>query len=288
MPTLAVTGAAGYIGTRVVQALSRMGRETIAVVHPADAPARIERLTGLPHVRVVPHDVLSSPAGALKAIGSPDAVVHLAWRNGFNHQSPSHLADMMGHHAFLTALLDQGLTHLAVAGTAHEIGFYEGRVTNDTPANPINLYGIAKNFLRQALFAAVAGKDITFQWLRFFCIHGHDEENSSVLSKIAAAAKEGKTTFGLNHGEILYDFIHVERLGEQIAAAASQRDIAGIINCCTGKPVTLKTQVRSFIAERGLKMDLEFGKFPLRAYDSNAIWGDATLIERICARLPKP
>jgi dTDP-6-deoxy-L-talose 4-dehydrogenase (NAD+) len=214
-------------------------------------------------------------------------VLHLAWKASFSHSDPVHITSVLTHYELLTSLVDQGLKQLAVAGTAHEIGFFEGCVGRRTPTDPVHNYGIAKNFLRQGLAAYCVEKPVTFQWLRFFHIYGHDSENKSVLTKILKAAKEGKTAFALNHGELLYDFIHVETLAQQIVSVISQTTHSGIIHCCSGEPVTLKTRILEFVREHKLAIDLEFGKFPLRSYDSRALWGDAAAVKEICGKYSK-
>ena len=40
-------------------------------------------------------------------------------------------------------------------------------------------------------------------------------------------------------------------------------------------------KVEEFITEHGLKIRPEFGAFPDRPYDSPAVWGDATKINKI-------
>ena len=78
-----------------------------------------------------------------------------------------------------------------------------------------------------------------------------------------------------------YDIISVQDLAKQIAAVASQQEITGIINCCSGQPVSLADKVESFIKENGYDITLKYGAFPDRPYDSPAIWGDSTKIEQI-------
>jgi len=70
-------------------------------------------------------------------------------------------------------------------------------------------------------------------------------------------------------------------LARQIAACVTQQEVAGIINCCTGEPVSLADKVESFIREHGFNIQLDYGAFPDRAYDSPAIWGNAEKIQKI-------
>ena len=70
-----------------------------------------------------------------------------------------------------------------------------------------------------------------------------------------------------------------------ISKAALQTKVTGIINCCSGKPVSLKEKVESFLKENNLKIKLEYGVFPDRSYDSPAIWGNNDTISKIMKKV---
>ena len=163
----------------------------------------------------------------------------------------------------------------------HEIGYWEGEITESTPANPRSMYGIAKNTLRQATEIMTADANITFQWLRAYYILGDDLRNNSVFCKILKLAQQGQDTFPFNSGKNKYDFITVQDLARQIALTVVQNEVNGVINCCSGQPMVLREQVEKFIAEHGLSIQPQYGVFPERAYDSPAIWGNPDKINRI-------
>lgn len=166
-------------------------------------------------------------------------------------------------------------------GTMHEIGYWEGSIDENTPCNPASLYGIAKNSLRQALIQLAHQKDFDLYWLRAFYILGDDLHNHSLFSKILKMDKEGVKTFPFTTGKNLYDFISVKELASQIAMSITQNEITGIINVCSGKPVSLSDKVNEFIKEHNLTIRPQYGAFPDRSYDSPGIWGDATKINKI-------
>jgi len=165
----------------------------------------------------------------------------------------------------------------------HEVGYWEGAITADSPTNPLSLYGIAKNALRQACEVLIKGKDVSFHWLRGYYIYGNDAKSNSVLGKILAADGEGKALFPFTSGKNLYDYISVEELAHQIVAASVQTKHTGIINCCSGVPISLSEMAEKFIRDNGLKIKLQYGAFPDRPYDSPGVWGDATRIREILA-----
>lgn len=82
-------------------------------------------------------------------------------------------------------------------------------------------------------------------------------------------------------GKNQYDFIHVDEMADQIAAIVTQTEVDGIINSCTGKPMTLAEKIESFIKENGFDIQLQYGAFPDRPYDSPGVWGDTKKIDRI-------
>lgn len=272
-----VTGANGYIGSHVVSALLDKGCDVVAcdiATNDVDKRAQIVKM-----------NLFSEEyTDIFNRLGGPNVCLHLAWRNGFVHNAETQMGDLSAHYKFLTALIDQGLKQVAVMSSMHEIGYWEGKIDENTPCNPITQYGIAKNALRQSLTLYCAQKDITLQWLRGYYILGDDAKNHSIFTKICQAVQEGKKTFPFNSGKTKYDFLHIDELANQISAVVMQNKVAGIINCCSGKPVTLAEQVETFIKEHGFDIKLEYGAFPDRPYDSPIIYGDNSKIEVVMGK----
>ena len=177
--------------------------------------------------------------------------------------------------------MDGGCKKIAVMGTMHEIGFWEGKIDENTPCNPLSQYGVAKNALRQALLLMTKNTDIKLYWLRAYYILGDDSRNSSIFTKLLEAEEDGKKEFPFTTGENKYDFIDIKELAHQIVAASTQETITGIINVCTGRPVALKEKVEEFIKENNLHIKLKYGAYPDRPYDSKIIYGDNTKITSI-------
>lgn len=170
---------------------------------------------------------------------------------------------------------------MLIMGSMHEVGYFEGQIDENTPTNPISLYGIAKNALREAVQILQQNYNFVLQWCRGFYIYGDDWKNNSIFSKLLIASEEGKKTFPFTSGEKKYDFIKIKDLATQIASVANQTEIVGTINCCSGKPEALKDIVETFIQDNRLDIKLEYGVFPDRPYDSPAIWGDPAKIKKI-------
>lgn len=266
MQHFVVTGSGGYIGRHIVRVLRARGHKVTAVARNRPDIARDPDTTY--------YDVLNSSPDVFAELGKPDVCIHAAWENGFNHGHDCHLENLPKHVSFLQNMLRGGLKHIASIGTVHEIGFHVGPVSETTPTNPTNPYGIAKTHLQRVQKLLCDKHGAVDQWLRCYYIVGDDKLSNSIFGKIIAAVERGQADFPLNTGEMLYDFVDVGVLGELIADVASQDAVRGIINCCSGEPVTLKTKVLEFIASNKFPINPKWGEFPTRPYDSRAVWGD--------------
>ena len=269
-----VTGAGGYIGRHVVKFLLNLGYEVIAVdIRLDDVDNRAGKI--LLNLFSVDFNRI------FMELGSPDVCLHMAWRDGFIHNSCNHMGDLSSHYKFLVALIDQGLKHLAVMGSMHEVGYWEGMITDNTPCNPLSQYAIAKDSLRRSMMLYCQQKDIVFQWIRGFYILGDDKNNNSIFTKILKAEEKGQELFPFTTGKNKYDFLDIETFSYQIARTITQTKVTGVVNCCSGKPVSLAERVEQFINDNHLKIRLDYGVFPDRPYDSPCIYGDNTKISAI-------
>lgn len=275
---IVITGGNGYIGRNLLKYLSTTNHHITSVSRSA-FESYGQNSSNLKHIEL---DILSENCEIYDKLGKPDILIHLAWESGFSHNESSHFNNIVKHINFIENMLKGGLKQLVVSGTMHEIGYFVGEVDETTPTNPQNLYGIAKNFLRQTTEILCKNYSATYQWLRIFYIYGDDINNNSIFTKILRADQDRKKSFDLNSGELLYDFIRIENLVNQMRFVIEQNTVNGIINCCTGNPISLKTMVNNFLIENNLSIKIEYDKFPIRPYDSRAIWGSNKKINLIC------
>lgn len=197
--------------------------------------------------------IFSGDKNIYAALGKPDVCIHMAWRDGFRHNAPSHMKDLSSHVTFLNNMAAGGLSDLTVMGTMHEVGYWEGAIEDDTPCNPLSQYGIAKNALRQSMMLSLQGSSCNLHWLRAYYITGDEAHGSSIFAKIAQAELDGKTTFPFTSGQNKYDFIDLDELATMIVAASVQNKVNGIINVCTGQPRTLADRVEQFLRDKTIR-----------------------------------
>lgn len=267
-----VTGANGYLGQGIVKAILETGNQVVATdLTTENIDKRAMRVNA---------DLfqIEDPYVFFK---KPDVLLHLAWRDGFIHYSNAHLEDLPKHFEFIKKMVETDLQTVAVMGSMHEIGFYEGSIDENTACRPESFYGIAKNALRDTTKILAKQNNKNFQWLRGYYIVGNSTFGSSIFSKITKAANMGQKTFPFTLGLNQFDFLDYDDFCTQVAAAVSQSKINGIINICSGRPEKLSDRVERFIKENDYDIKLEYGAFPDRPYDSKAVWGNSQKIEQI-------
>ena len=269
-----VTGANGYIGSKVVDKLIGMGNEVIAVDFFDE------------HINNKAHIIkcnIFQENNWYDFFERPDVCIHLAWRDGFVHNSPNHILDLSKHFLFLKQLIDSGIKQIAVMGSMHEIGYYEGEIDENTECNPMTLYGIAKDSLRRTLMNYCTNKQIVFQWLRAYYVYGDDLYGNSIFVKIRKAVANNQHFFPFTSGKNKFDFLSIDELTNQICMCITQKRVSGIINVCSGKPISLGEKVEWYIKHNSLNVKLEYGKFKERPTESPCIYGNPERINYIVA-----
>ena len=263
-----ITGVNGYIGRHVAAFLLNEGHEVLgADLRFDDLDSRIIR---------VEEPIFSGAEDIFEKMQKPDVCIHLAWRDGFVHSADSHILDLPNHYTFIKNMLKGGLKRIAVMGSMHEIGYWEGEIGPDTPTNPKSNYGIAKNALRNLTRELCEANGAEFLWLRGYYILGDD-------TRIVGWEAEGKETFPFTTGKNQFDFIDIDELARYIAICSMQNEVTGVIECATGKPMSLADKVEEFLQVHGYKIRPEFGAFPDRPYDSPITYGNTEKISKILA-----
>ena len=175
-------------------------------------------------------------------------MIHLAWEGLPNYKSSFHEEiNLPRHLALLTNIIKNGLNDLTVTGTCFEYGMQEGALKEDMPVFPANSYGRAKNELRKEVDLLQSKTSLIFKWARLFYMYGEGQNPNSLLSQLDRALDNEEPIFNMSGGEQVRDFLPVEKVAENIVKIALQKKITGVINCSSGKPVTIKEFVEKYL-----------------------------------------
>ncbi len=273
---IAVTGATGFIGRHVVAELEQRGvTPTVVCRTPPQRPPRMAKN------RVVVFDLKSPPPDAFRLMDEPDALVHLAWGGLPHYQSLYHFEDELpSQYRFLKSLVDQGLRNLVVTGTCFEYGMQSGPLHEELDERPTNPYGLAKHTLRLQLGYLQRVKPFNLTWARLFYVFGEGQSPKSLLSQLRDAVERGERTFNMSGGEQLRDYLPVTQVAQHLVTLALNPRDYGVVNVCSGKPVSVRALVEGWIKERGWSITPNLGCLPYADYEPMAFWGDRRKLDR--------
>ena len=273
---IALTGASGFVGRHVVPLLAARDVEIIVGTRGSSGFDSFG-----PQVTVVPLEI-ASPEGAFGRLGKPDVLLHLAWGGLPHYQSPAHVDfELPKQIAFLNACVRDGLRRLVVTGTCLEYGMRPGCLDETLPTAPVAAYGRAKDLLRSHLQKLVDTSGLQLTWLRLFYLYGPGQAPSSLYSQLRAAIASGATEFPMSPGDQLRDFLPIETVAEKLVALTLNPRGLGIVNLCSGMPVTISALVRKWLDEWGAELQLKPGVYPYPNYEPREFWGSAQRLETL-------
>jgi nucleoside-diphosphate-sugar epimerase len=276
-----VTGATGFIGNYVVQELLKNNCEVIATSLNEE---KAKVASWFSQVTYIPFNLkeFDNSTNYYTFFGEPDAMIHLAWEGLPNYKDAFHVEENLPRHlAFLTNLINNGLTSLAVTGTCFEYGMKEGCLNEEMHCEPANPYAIAKNELRIQLEQLKANKSFNFKWIRLFYMYGQGQSVKSLISQLETALDNNEPVFNMSGGEQVRDFLPVEKVAANIVTIALQNKVQDIINCCSGNPVTVKAFVENYLKVRNKSIKLNLGFYPYTDYEPMKFWGDNSKLKLI-------
>jgi nucleoside-diphosphate-sugar epimerase len=276
-----VTGATGFIGNYVVNELLKKEFEVIASSVNKEKARKAEWFS---KVTYIPFDLAAFDQGInyYKIFEEPSLMIHLAWEGLPNYKSSFHQEiNLPRHLAFLTNIIENGLSDLTVTGTCFEYGMQQGCLKEDMPAMPGNPYGKAKDSLRKELEILAKEYSVAYKWIRLFYMYGKGQNPNSLLSQLDKTLANHEPVFNMSGGEQERDFLPVEKIAGYIVKIAVQNKVTGVINCCSGKPITIKEFVENYLRETNGHISLNLGYYPYPDYEPMRFWGDTHKLNEI-------
>ncbi|MCG2615399.1 NAD(P)-dependent oxidoreductase [Terrimonas sp. NA20] len=281
MKKVLVTGATGFVGNHVVNALLKKG---FSVIASSLSEEKAKKQDWFPQVDYKPFDLASASADLdlYQYFCQPDALIHLAWEGLPNYKSVFHMEENLPrHYAFIENLVINGLKNVSVTGTCFEYGMQEGKLSEEMAVFPDNFYAQAKNELRIRLAQLSVKHPVTLKWIRLFYMYGKGQNPNSLLSQLQAALERGDASFNMSPGDQLRDYLPIEKVADNIVKIADQQEVSGIINCCSGNPVQVKELVQEYLNRNNADIKLNLGFYPYSDLEPRNFWGDTTKLKTI-------
>jgi len=274
--TIAVTGATGFVGRHLVVELASHSISPILVYRPSsELPATYSSYT------VVRIDMRNVPPRAFEMMGQPDVLIHLAWGGLPNYTSLHHFEDELPiQYGFLKTLIESGLKNLLVTGTCFEYGLQSGPLTEDLEPRPNNPYGFSKDSLRRQLEYLQQSRGFNLTWARLFYLYGDGQGENSLLPQLRRAVERGDRTFNMSGGEQLRDYLPVTDAVKHLVSLALTCQDNGVVNVCSGIPISVRRLVEGWIKQNGWSIDLNLGHYPYAEHEPMAFWGATDKLTR--------
>lgn len=253
-PSIVVTGAAGFIGRRVVDRLARTEADLTAmdrVADPGGWPAGVD-------YRQMDLD------REMPGFKGKWVLVHLAW----SLDRANVAAQQESLRTFARLLGQDGLAGVVGLGSAEEYGEREGRLREDmAPGAKLSAYGQAKHAAGKALEAWARGAGRKAVWLRPFVVYGPGQGGNMAIPYALRCARE-RTPGDFSEGLQFRDFVHVDDVADGIAAAAlalpALKPAFAACNLGRGEPVRLRDVLERIADQMNARELFRFGARPMR------------------------
>ena len=226
---------------------------------------------------------LNSRLNQKKLLTNFDLVIHAAWSSLENYNSTNHIKKILPENIkFLKKLIYLGAKNLVVLGTCFELGDCLGEVKETQIMKPNTQYGKAKKKLYDKLISLQKKNNFNLTWMRIFYIYGSNQRNKSIFSQLKNfnTIQSGKF-FALTEGKQLRDYMHVSTLAKKIIDVSLLNKNFGIVNVCSGNPISVKNLVLKWKSKFKWKIKFKFGGKNLKKYEPNSFWGSTLKLKTI-------
>ena len=242
-----VTGAAGFIGSRIVEALNRAGVTDIVAVDNLRQSDKVRNLAGVDIADYIDQAELVERLDSFE--GVLEAVLHQGACSDTMESDGRYM--MENNYRYSKTLLDwcqEAEVPLLYASSASVYGagpeFREERACE----RPLNVYGYSKFLFDQLVRRTLPRKTAQIAGFRYFNVYGPNEAHKGRMASVAFHAYQqllanGKVKLfvgsaGYGNGEQRRDFVHVDDVVDVNLWFLDRRDVSGIFNCGTGRAQT--------------------------------------------------
>ena len=242
-----VTGAAGFIGSKLVEGLNRRGiTEIIAVDNLAHAD-KFKNLAGCEIADYV--DQVEFLASLEKWEGAVEAVFHQGACSDTMETDGRYMMD--NNYAYSRRLLEWSQEEevpLIYASSASVYGSGPDYREQRACERPLNIYGYSKFLFDQLVRSRLPEASSQIVGLRYFNVYGPNETHKGRMASVALHAfqqlhSEGRVKLfvgsdGYRDGEQRRDFIYVDDVVAVNLWFLERRGVSGVFNCGTGRAQT--------------------------------------------------
>lgn len=267
-----VSGANGFIGSHVLLQGIKLFPNYQWIATSANAQKAVSK-PWFKKVEFIPYDYLSPKTEIPFSFAEHDVFIHSAWGYLPFFKKEEHLTvELPSQKNFLQKCIEKGLKNLTVLGTCYEYGMQEGCLNEEkNPHQAVIPYPKAKVKLYEWLKERYPNVNLT--WMRLFYMYGEGQSEKSLIPQLEKALAENRPAFDMSKGDQIRDYQKVEEMAEKIVRIAMLGENNGIVNICSGKPITILELVKNYLKEKNKSITLNTGVYPYPDYEPFAFWG---------------
>jgi dihydroflavonol-4-reductase len=270
---VALTGASGYTGGRLLEALAARGDEVVALVRPQSVTDRVTSLA----FRVV-EGVLGDAEAAARLVGDVDAVVHVAavYRTAGHPDSYYREVNVIGTERLLEAAARRGVRRFVHTSTVGVHGHVERPPADETaPYAPGDIYQATKAEAEQLALEYHRKRGVPVAVVRPGAIYGPGETR---FVKLFRAIARGRYAI-VGTGRTFYHPVFIDDLVDGFLLALDRPEAVGEAFLVCGPSYVSQSDLAALIAKHTGGRVLPF-HIPARPIQ----WaGD--LVEAVCVPL---
>ena len=214
-----MTGAAGFIGSRLVETLLSLGHEVVgldcfsAYYEPQVKRVNISASLGHPRFSMVTGDLATIALDSL--LDGVDMVFHLAGQPGVRSSWGSGFATYVQHNLVATQCLLESLTRrpvpMVVASSSSVYGDNGGGpLAEDSPLRPVSPYGMTKAAAEQLADVYRRDRGVPVVSLRYFTVFGPRQRPDMAFQRFVDALERGRALRIFGTGQQSRDFTYVD------------------------------------------------------------------------------
>jgi UDP-glucuronate 4-epimerase len=256
----AVTGAAGFIGSHLAEALIDAGYEVLALDAYRDHydPAIKERnLSGIDVCRL---DLATEPLNEL--LSGTDGIFHLAAKPGVRSSWGEDFAEYLRDNVLATQRVFEAASRQGVRVVfASSSSVYGEAASHPTPESatpqPLSPYGVTKLSCERLATAYARNFDLDAVTLRYFTVYGPRQRPDMAFARLAAALAEGAGFELYGDGTQSRGFTFVSDAVSATIAAMLEAPSGRTYNVGGGAESTMRDAIALLEEISGRKLDVE-------------------------------
>lgn len=287
--TVAITGATGFIGGRLLDGLLSEGSRPIVLAR-SPAPPQIQPWSDA-RVQWEPVDINDSEAlrTALE-LARPDVLFHLAGTRGRSGEDSASTAcaEVNVHLAIrvLDAATKAGVGRIVTVGSAEEYGPQPVPYHEEMAWRATSPYGISKAAATGFALAMQAEDGCPVVVVRPFTVYGPRQPAHMFISQAVTAAVT-EEPFEMSHGEQRRDLVYIDDVVRAFLAASRAPGVEGrVINVGSGSAHRLRDVAEMIWEISGTSAPLKIGARQVASDQFQDTWADITLAQRLLGWSP--